>query len=209
MPSDTLLRVDDDRLLRADRADPADPGEPARRGRSTEVLGPSDSSDTGADMMGVDQDTTDPAAPLDVGIRDELQRGPVPPESVDSISDSGGTGERRSAAGDSGEREAPDISPDTIIDAPGIVGEDVPVDLPGIPGEEAPGEEAAGVEGASAEAASDKAAGEGAAGAAAYGRKRPRRRRGVSRPKRRAKSRMGTCNAMSTCHARLPIRFML
>ena len=92
---------------------------PTPRGHDTEALGPSDSSDSGSDVAGLEfQDDDDPAMPADVAMREDSQR---PETSVESVapglaSDMAGTGERRSAGGDGGAREAADISPDRIID---------------------------------------------------------------------------------------------
>ena len=90
------------------------PPEPA--GRDTAALGPSDSSDSGSDMAGLDQDDGDPGQPVDVAMNLDARQ---PLQSGDTLSgagsDSSGTGERRSAAADSG-REGADISVDRIFD---------------------------------------------------------------------------------------------
>ena len=70
-------------LLGIERPNPHAPGHDA------EALGPSDSSDSGSDMTGL--------------------------EALDVDSDSAGTGERRSAAGDDGGREAGDIAVDRVF----------------------------------------------------------------------------------------------
>ncbi len=89
--------------------------EPARRG-DTGVLGPGDSSDSGSDLMGVaDSDESDPNLPTDVAMDDAHAR-PMPHEVADGGgSDAGGTGERRSAGGDAGLREAADIGVDRVF----------------------------------------------------------------------------------------------
>ncbi len=86
-------------------------------GHDTGTLGPSDSSDSGSDMVGVaDVDTADPALPVDVALRDDVQRPSVSPDGLSgSSSDAAGTGERRSAGADAGVREAADISVDCIV----------------------------------------------------------------------------------------------
>lgn len=89
--------------------------EPA--GRDTALLGPSDSSDTGSDMAGIGESNVgDPFLPVDVAMRDEMPHAAMAPESLSgSASDSGGTGERRSAGQDAGEREAADIGVDRVF----------------------------------------------------------------------------------------------
>ena len=102
-------------LLGTDRA----AEEPA--GRDTALLGPSDSSDTGSDMAGIgDSDDGDPAVPVDVAMRDDMPHAAMAPENFSgSASDSGGTGERRSAGLDAGEREAADIGVDRVFSVDG------------------------------------------------------------------------------------------
>jgi hypothetical protein len=98
-------------LLGIDRA----PEGAARRDR--DVLGPSDSSDSGSDVTGLSEpDDGGPGAPL-IG-DDDIVHAATSPETVGRGSDSTGTGERRSAASDAGEREAADISPDRIVADP-------------------------------------------------------------------------------------------
>jgi hypothetical protein len=100
---------------------PDDSPEFPPRGHGIDVLGTSDTSDSGSDVAGAGEpDTADPNEPVDVGTRDDSGRATLPTESFDSDTDSSGTGERGSAAGDSGEsdeREAFDISTDRIVDA--------------------------------------------------------------------------------------------
>lgn len=104
-------------LLGTDRA----AEEPA--GRDTALLGPSDSSDTGSDMAGIgESDDGDPTLPVDVAMRDDMPHAAMAPENLaGSASDAGGTGERRSAGLDAGEREGADIGVDRVfsIDAEG------------------------------------------------------------------------------------------
>lgn len=99
-------------LLGIDRAD-LEPD-----GRDTAALGPGDTSDSGSDMAGAENiDNTDPTAPLDVALADDMQRTYAPVDSLHSApSDASGTGERRSAGSDAGLREAADISVDRVFD---------------------------------------------------------------------------------------------
>lgn len=92
-------------LLGTDRA-PSIP-----RGRDAADLGPSDTSDSGSDVAGLgDLDEGDPGAPVDVAADPDSQRSDTVPDafSPGADSDHTGTGERRSAAGDAGRREAAD-----------------------------------------------------------------------------------------------------
>lgn len=90
-------------------------------GHDTLSLGPSDTSDSGSDLAGLaEKYDADPALATDMpldpdGERPELSFETLTP-GVDS--DAGGAGERRSASGDHGWREADDISPDLIISRP-------------------------------------------------------------------------------------------
>jgi hypothetical protein len=107
--------------------DPA-PQEPA--GRDTAALGPSDSSDTGSDVAGIDDmDDGDPNQPVDVAMNLDARQ---PLQSGDTLSgagsDSAGTGERRSAASDSG-REGADIGVDRIFDPADEMDDDEDPDL--------------------------------------------------------------------------------
>lgn len=93
------------------------PTEPA--GRDAASLGPSDSSDSGSDMMGIDDsEGGDPNAPTDVAARDDHNTEPRTPEALDSPSDAAGTGESRSAGADGGKRDGWDIGVDRVIAAP-------------------------------------------------------------------------------------------
>jgi hypothetical protein len=102
-------------LLGAERA----PGYPP--GHDTQSLGPSDTSDSGSDVAGLETlDENDPAMPIDAGLNPDIER---PEESAESIgagidSDAAGTGERRSAGADPGLRDGSDIAPDRIVDDP-------------------------------------------------------------------------------------------
>lgn len=97
-------------LLGIDRAPP----EPA--GRDTDALGPSDSSDSGSDVAGLDTSPGgDPDEPVDRALSGERSR----PAGADTASadatDAAGTGERRSAGLDAG-RDGADIGIDRIVD---------------------------------------------------------------------------------------------
>jgi hypothetical protein len=73
-------------------------------GRSTDVLGPSDSSDSGSDIQG--------ELPFATGV-DGALAGALPVER-NSDSDSAGTGERASAVPSRHEQDGADISPDHL-----------------------------------------------------------------------------------------------
>lgn len=93
------------------------PIEPA--GRDAGALGPSDSSDSGSDMAGVEHEEADPNQPVDVALqRDESTRPLTSGDILEgpAASDAAGTGERRTAGSDAGPRDAADISPDRIVD---------------------------------------------------------------------------------------------
>ncbi|QHE88167.1 hypothetical protein [Hydrogenophaga sp. BPS33] len=93
------------------------PTEPA--GRDTAALGPGDSSDSGSDMMGIDDsEGGDPNIPADVAAREDESAAPLTPEALDSSSDASGTGESRSATGDGGRQDGWDIGVDRVF-APG------------------------------------------------------------------------------------------
>jgi hypothetical protein len=82
----------------------------ARRatGRDVDRLGPSDSSDSGADVQGERSMPTEGDAPDELG---------ATPAHRDSASDALGTGERGSASG-ADVRDGGDILPDRVIDGP-------------------------------------------------------------------------------------------
>lgn len=97
-----------------------DRAQPTRRGHDTQDLGPSDTTDSGSDVAGIEGlDDGDPGMPVDAAIDPDSQRSDTVPDSFadGADSDSRGSGERRSAAGDSG-REAADIGPDRIVGDP-------------------------------------------------------------------------------------------
>jgi hypothetical protein len=101
-------------LLGGDRA-------PQRHsGASTDVLGPSDTSDTGSDLTGAVGAVDTDAIGLDGGTNDDVSRAAgagadVGDANLDSDSDSGGSGERAEAGRDTLRRDAPDIGPDQVI----------------------------------------------------------------------------------------------
>jgi len=74
------------------------------KGRDAEVLGPSDTSDSGSDIQGASRLKTD---------AEEGDLGGATPIDGDSDTDSMGTGERRSAVPGAG-RDGADIAPDRI-----------------------------------------------------------------------------------------------
>ena len=95
-------------LLGVDRADP----EPI--GRDVATLGPSDTSDSGSDMAGIDdQDRNDPSEPVDAALSADVPRTWASDDG--GSSDASGTGDR-GAAGNDGGREAADISVDRVFD---------------------------------------------------------------------------------------------
>lgn len=97
-------------LLGIERA----PAQPA--GTDNAALGPSDNSDSGSDRVGIaDGEASDPGWPVDVAVGDDQPRSLQPEPVAGSDSDGAGTGERRSAGGDAGAREAADIGVDRIV----------------------------------------------------------------------------------------------
>ncbi len=107
-------------------------------GRDNAALGPSDTSDSGSDVAAVvGGDGTDPFAPVDVALDEDAQRplharGATP----GADSDAAGSGERRSAANDGGERDGADIAVDRVIDP---LHDDEDPDLAFMDGDEDPG----------------------------------------------------------------------
>ena len=103
-------------LLGGDRA--------ARRpkGTSTDVLGPSDTSDSGSDITGAVGAVETDELGFDGGSNDDIRRAPgagadVGDADLDSDTDSGGTGERAEAGRDTLREDAPDIMPDHVFGA--------------------------------------------------------------------------------------------
>jgi hypothetical protein len=94
-------------------------------GHDTPSLGPSDSSDSGSDVAGLDAaDDEDPGLLVDTATDADSQRteGGAETFSPGADSDGAGTGERRSAAGDAGALEGADIGPDRIVEDPSGLG---------------------------------------------------------------------------------------
>jgi hypothetical protein len=114
-------------------------------GRDIAALGPSDSSDSGSDVVGVEAwfGGADPSEPVDVALRGDRQRSALPPDALaGGPVDSAGTGERRSAGGDAGTREALDISVDQVFDLGDPAWESPTGDLEQVDGAAAPDLEA-------------------------------------------------------------------
>lgn len=100
-------------------------------GSDVDMLGPSDTSDSGSDVQGERRMATEPD--------NAAEWGAVVAEH-DSDSDSTGTGERASATGDGGRANA-DILPDRIV-TPGVgAGQDALGEVPGLAGEDGEGED--------------------------------------------------------------------
>lgn len=100
-------------------------------GRSTADLGPSDTTDSGSDIVGAEGVGMDTADDFDSGSTSDSNRAAgagldIGDANLDSDSDSTGTGEYRAAGRDNAQREADDISPDQITRDPGglLGGED-------------------------------------------------------------------------------------
>ncbi len=86
-------------------------------GRDVATLGPSDTSDSGSDMAGIDdQDRNDPTEPVDAALNADVPRTWASEGSDSGTGDASGTGERRAAGNDGGGREAADISVDRVFD---------------------------------------------------------------------------------------------
>lgn len=107
-----------------------DPAPLEAPGRGTGALGPSDSSDSGSDMAGIDElDDGDPGQPVDVAMNRDARQPLQPGDTLGGgPSDSAGTGERRSAAADGG-REGGDIGVDRVFDPADEPDEDEDPDL--------------------------------------------------------------------------------
>jgi hypothetical protein len=87
------------------------------RGRGADLLGPSDTSDSGSDIQSASRLKTD---------AEEGELGGATPVDRDSDSDSMGTGERRSAVPGSG-RDGADIRPDRIARSKDALDSAVPI----------------------------------------------------------------------------------
>lgn len=99
-------------------------------GHGIESLGPSDSSDSGSDMAGLDAlERSDPTQPVDRALAGDEPHTWMPLDAPDGASsDASGTGERRSAGNDAGGPDGADIGVDRIID-PGADRDDEDPDL--------------------------------------------------------------------------------
>ncbi len=107
----------------------------AVKGHSTRELGPSDSSDTGSDVVGGPGLTDAEGLPLDTGTSGDVVRGAgagrdLGDTDLDSDSDSAGTGERGAAGRDAPGFDA-DRSPDRIEQSTSTEG-DISVESSGI-----------------------------------------------------------------------------
>ena len=105
-------------ILGADRA----PRRP--RATSTELLGPSDLSDSGSDLVGADGAVDTDDIGLDGGTNDDIRRAAgagadIGDADLDADTDAGGTGERAEAGRDTLRNEAPDILPDQVFSLSG------------------------------------------------------------------------------------------
>lgn len=85
-------------------------------GTGTDRLGPSDTSDSGSDIVGADGavDTDELGLSAEDVRRKRGAGADIGDANIDSNSDSAGTGERAEAGRDTLRREAPDIAPDHI-----------------------------------------------------------------------------------------------
>jgi hypothetical protein len=95
--------------------------QPARKGHGTAALGPSDTSDSGSDVLGGPGLYDDPGIGLDRGTHEDIERDShrsagqdVGDTNLDSDSDSNGSGERAGAGRDVATRDANDLYPDHV-----------------------------------------------------------------------------------------------
>jgi hypothetical protein len=97
-------------------------------GHGTGALGPSDSSDSGSDLVGAAGLAGEEMLDFDTGTTSDLEAGhaggtagpDVGDADLDSDSDSGGTGERAAAGRDSVVRDGADIDVDRIESLPNV-----------------------------------------------------------------------------------------
>jgi hypothetical protein len=102
-------------LLGIERAEREPPG------RDAAALGPSDSSDIGSDVVGVeDAPSLDPGLPVDVALREDARHRLADADGLASTTDASGTGERRSAGSDGGAPDGRDISIDRFVGGPPV-----------------------------------------------------------------------------------------
>ncbi len=90
------------------------------RGTGTDMLGPSDTSDSGSDLAGAEGAVDTDDLGFDGGTNDDVRRAPgagadIGDANLDADSDSGGTGERAEAGRDTLRHDAPDVMPDRVI----------------------------------------------------------------------------------------------
>ena len=102
------------------------------KGTGTDLLGPSDTSDSGSDITGAVGAVDTEEFGFDGGSNDDIRRAPgagadIGDADLDADSDSGGTGERAEAGRDTLRSDAPDIMPDQVFgigsDEAGVPGE--------------------------------------------------------------------------------------
>lgn len=100
-------------------------------GRDNPALGPSDNSDSGSDVAGIaGHEDGDPGLPVDRALEGPRPLSDISEETIAAgvDSDGGGSGERKSAAGDAGLEDGADIGVDQVFS---ISGEALPADLGG------------------------------------------------------------------------------
>lgn len=111
---------------------PERPDRTLRRGKNVDALGPSDTSDSGSDVVGgpgfASNLDDDQVLDLDRGTNEDSpgrrEAGPdLGDASYEGDSDYGGTGERATAGRDEGGKEGKDIDTDQVVSIP-----DVPLD---------------------------------------------------------------------------------
>lgn len=113
-------------------------------GRDNRALGPSDNSDSGSDVAGIaGHEDGDPSLPVDKAMGDQQVHSNVSEETIGEglDSDAGGSGERKSAAGDGPLDDAPDIGTDRVFSIAGGDSDDLPLDDEAFESDEAPPEE--------------------------------------------------------------------
>ncbi len=108
---------------------PDPPGRRLGRGHGTGALGPSDSSDSGSDLVGAAGLAGEAGLDLGSGTTSDLEAGhaggtagpDVGDADLDSDSDAGGTGERAAAGRDTVVRDGADIDVDRVDTIPGAL----------------------------------------------------------------------------------------
>lgn len=107
---------------------PAPPDREVGRGHGTGALGPSDTSDSGSDLVGAPGLAQQEVLELDTGTTSDLEAGTagntagpdVGDADLDSDTDSGGTGERAASGRDTVTRDGADIDVDHIESIPSV-----------------------------------------------------------------------------------------